>query len=338
MEAKRRGRLNQADIAGRLGVSVSTVSRALANDVGISATVRQDIQAMARTLGYKAKRAIDRVADWRATVFVGIGSATSGLSGFYLDIVEGMRSAAADHGLALDIKLVNESVVPFDAIRRQAEGSEMSGVLLAGIDASDEFAAWCVERQMPVVLVNGSDPLMRLSSVSPANYYGAFRATRRLLDAGHRKLLHFTHKSRPTILQRRRGFEAAVASQTGAKGTVINSDDMKAAEFSKRLIAGDFDVTGLFVWNDIVAVEILDAIGAGSKLPSHFSVIGFDDLPIAAFATPRLSTMHVDRAAIAAGAIRLLHQQLAGDRTVQHLEIGVSAVEGGTIHRLGGRK
>jgi DNA-binding LacI/PurR family transcriptional regulator len=336
VDSKRRGRLNQADIAGRLGVSVSTVSRALANDAGISAAVRQDIQTLARTLGYKGKRAMERSTGWRATVFVGIGSATSGLSGFYLDIVEGMRSAAADGGLALDIKLVNESAVSFDVIRRHAEVSGANGLLLAGIDASDEFAAWCLSAEMPVVLVNGSDPQMRLSSVSPANYYGAFQATTRLLDAGHKKLLHFTHKSRPTILQRRRGFEAAVAARPGSKGLVINSDDMRTAEFAKRLAAGEFDATALFAWNDVVAVELLDAI-AGSKLPKHFSLVGFDDLPIAGYATPRLSTMHVDRAAISAGAIRLLHQQLAGDRTQQHLEIGVRAVEGGTIHKLVGR-
>ena len=335
VETKRRGRLNQADIAGRLGVSVSTVSRALANDGGISAAVRQDIQTLARTLGYKGKRAIDR-AGWRATVFVGIGSATSGLSGFYLDIVEGMRSAAADSGLALDIKLVNESAVSFDVIRRHAEETESNGLLLAGIDASDDFAAWCLASEMPVVLVNGSDQQMRLSSVSPANYYGAFQATARLIDAGHKKLLHFTHKSRPTILQRRRGFEAAVAVRS-AKGQVINSDDMRVADFTKRLVAGEFDATALFAWNDVVAVELLDAISGSTKLPKHFSLIGFDDLPIAGYATPRLSTMRVDRPAIAAGAIRLLQQQLAGDRTQQHLEIGVRAVEGGTIHRLQGR-
>jgi DNA-binding LacI/PurR family transcriptional regulator len=337
VESRRRGRLNQADIAGRLGVSVSTVSRALSNDSGISATVRQDIQTLARTLGYKAKRALDRTGGWRATVFVGIGSATGGLSGFYLDIVEGMRSAAADSGMALDIKLVNESAVQFDVIRRHAEQSETNGLLLAGIDASDDFAAWCMSTEMPVVLVNGSDPLMQLSSVSPANYYGAFQATQRLLQAGHRRLLHFTHKARPTILQRRRGFEAAVASVAGAKGQVINSDDMRTPEFSKRLVAGEFDATALFMWNDVVAVEILDAISGRSKLPAHFSVVGFDDLPIAAYATPRLSTMYVNRPAISAGAIRLLHQQIAGDRTVQHLEIGVTAVEGATIHQMPGK-
>jgi DNA-binding LacI/PurR family transcriptional regulator len=335
VETRRRGRLNQADIANRLGVSVSTVSRALANDAGISAPVRQDIQALARTLGYKGKRAIDRTHGWRATVFVGIGSATSGLSGFYLDIVEGMRSAAADSGMALDIKLVNEASVPFDVIRRHAEESGTNGLLLAGIDASDDFAAWCLGTETPVVLVNGSDPLMRLSSVSPSNYYGALQATTRLLDAGHRKLLHFTHKSRPTIVQRRRGFEAAVAARPGTRGQVINSDDMRTAEFARRLVAGEFDATALFVWNDVVAVELLDAISGSSKLPKHFSLIGFDDLPIASYATPRLSTMHVDRAGIAAGAIRLLTQQLAGDRTQQHLEIGVRPVEGGTIHRIG---
>ena len=118
---------------------------------------------------------------------------------------------------------------------------------------------------------------------------------------------------------------------------MINSDDMRVADFTKRLVAGEFDATALFAWNDVVAVELLDAISGSTKLPKHFSLIGFDDLPIAGYATPRLSTMRVDRPAIAAGAIRLLQQQLAGDRTQQHLEIGVRAVEGGTIHRLQGR-
>jgi DNA-binding LacI/PurR family transcriptional regulator len=119
---------------------------------------------------------------------------------------------------------------------------------------------------------------------------------------------------------------------------VINSDDMRVPDFSRRLVGGEFDATALFMWNDVVAVEILDAISGGSKLPEYFSVIGFDDLPIAAYATPRLSTMYVDRAGIAAGAIRLLHQQIAGDRTVQHLEIGVRPVEGATIHKLPGKR
>ncbi|HTN62463.1 MAG TPA: LacI family DNA-binding transcriptional regulator, partial [Devosia sp.] len=198
-------RTNQADIAEQLGVSVSTVSRALANESGISNTVRREVQRMARTLGYKSKHAVGLATDKRAVALVPLGSATSGLSGFYFGIVEGMRAAAAAAGMSLDVRLINEHSVTLDLIKRQIAQADANGVLLAGIDAWDELAAWCSEANVPAVLVNGSDPQMRLSSVSPANFYGAFSATQRLVAAGHRRILHYTHGERPTILQRRRG-------------------------------------------------------------------------------------------------------------------------------------
>jgi DNA-binding LacI/PurR family transcriptional regulator len=330
----RRGkRLNQADIAERLGVSVSTVSRALANEASISPTVREDVRQMALTLGYRSKRPWVEAAQRRIAAFVPLGGATSGLSGFYFGIVEGMRAAASRAGLALDVRLIDETSLSLGAMKRQVAEGGSAGLLLAGIDATDELVAWCAAEDLPVVLVNGSDPLMRVSSVAPANFYGAYCATRRLLDAGHRKIIHFTHRSRPTIVQRARGFEAAVASVDGAEGTMIDAADLPRSDFIARLLAGKYEATALFLWNDIVAVHVLEALN-GAALTARYSLVGFDDLPIASLATPRLSTMHVDREAIGAAAIRLLRQQIDGERTVQQLEIGVSPVEGHTIRPL----
>lgn len=331
--SKRGKRLNQSDIAERLGVSISTVSRALANEAGISPTVRDDVRQMARTLGYRSKRSGATLLDRKVCAFVPLGGATSGLSGFYFGIIEGMRSAAVHAGMSLDVRLINENALSLDALKRQVSEVGAVGLLLAGIDATDELVAWCTEEDLPVVLVNGSDPLMRVSSVAPANFYGAYSATRRLLDAGHRSIIHYTHRSRPTIIQRRRGFEAAIGSVEGAKGTVINGVDLPREEFTARLIAGEYDATALFLWNDIVAVQVLEAL-SGAGLARRYSIVGFDDLPIASLATPRLSTVHVDRTAIGTAAIRLMRQQMEGDRTVQQLEIGVSAVAGETVHAI----
>lgn len=331
--SKRGKRLNQTDIAERLGISVSTVSRALASESGISPAVRDDVRQLARTLGYRSKRAGATLLDRRVSAFVPLGGATSGLSGFYFGIVEGMRTAAAHAGMSLDVRLINESALSLETMKRQVKELGATGLLLAGVDASHEMVAWCADEDLPVVLVNGSDPGMRLSSVSPANFYGAFAATRRLLDHGHRDVIHYTQPARPTIMERMRGFEAAVASVAGVTGTVISSVDVPRAEFTARLIAGDYEATALFLWNDIVAVQVLEAL-SGAGLEGRFSIVGFDDLPIASLATPRLSTMHVDRDAIGAAAIRLLRQQLEGDRSVQQLEIGVTAVQGETIHSL----
>lgn len=329
-------RANQADIAERLGVSVSTVSRALANEIGISDAVRRDVQRMARTLGYKSKHGTAAASgNKKAVALVPLGSATSGLSGFYFGIVEGMQAQAASVGMTLDVRLVNESSVTLELIKKQIAQADAGGVLLAGIDAWDELASWSAEAEVPVVLVNGSDPNMRVSSVSPANYYGAYMATQRLLDAGHRKILHYTHRYRPTIRQRQRGFEQAIARTPGAVGTIVNTDERHTRELLDDLLAGKHDVTAAFIWNDIAAVEMLEGIyGADSPLPRYFSIIGFDDLPLAGMATPRLSTTQVDREAIGRGAVRLLAEHMDGEAAVQQLEIGVSMVEGETVWTL----
>lgn len=329
-------RANQSDIAQRLGVSVSTVSRALANEIGISDAVRAEVQRVARTLGYKSKHGVGpATGDKRAVALVPLGSATSGLSGFYFGIVEGMREQAAASGMALDVRLVNESTVTLDLIQKQVAQADAGGILLAGIDAWDELTEWSAEADVPVVLVNGSDPQMRVSSVAPANYYGAYIATQRLLDAGHRRILHYTHRYRPTIRQRQRGFEQAIAKTPGATGIIVNSDERRTGELLAEILAGKHDVTAVFIWNDIAAVEMLEALYAPeSPLPPGFSIIGFDDLPLAGMATPRLSTTRVDREAIGRGAVRLLAEHMDGERAVQQLEIGVTMVEGETVFTL----
>lgn len=291
---------------------------------------------MARSLGYKSKHIAAAVnSDKRAVALVPLGSATSGLSGFYFGIVEGMRAQAAEVGMSLDVRLVNEHTVTLDMIRKQIGKADAGGLLLAGIDAKEELIEWCQGEGIASVLVNGSDPGMRMSSVAPANFYGAYIATQRLLNAGHRRILHYTHRYRPTILQRQRGFEAAIAATPGAVGSIVNTADRAPLDLLADLLAGKHDVTALFSWNDIAAVEMLDALYApDSPMPKGFSIIGFDDLPLAGMATPRLSTMAVDRESIGRGAVRLLDQHMDGEATVQQLETGVTTIAGETVFAI----
>lgn len=118
----------------------------------------------------------------------------------------------------------------------------------------------------------------------------------------------------------------------GAEGIIVNTADRDTSGLLADLLAGKHDVTAMFCWNDIAAVEMLEAIYApDSPLPKGFSMIGFDDLPLAGMATPRLSTMRVNREAIGRGAVRLLGQHMEGETAVQQLQIGVSMVEGETV-------
>lgn len=328
-------RASQADIAEKLGVSVSTVSRALANEIGISDAVRADVQRVARMMGYKSKHPPAGLRlDKRALALVPINSAVGSLASFYYDIVEGMRAQAEALGLVLDVRLVNEDLVTLDFVRRQVSKTGANGLILAGIDPDEALAQWVLDNELALVLANGSDPLMRFSSVCPANFYGAYQATQHLIDAGHRKILHYTYRHRPTILQRRRGFEAAVAANPGTEGVVVISNEHTSKDLLASLLDGKYDVTAVFCWNDSVAVTMVESL-LGQDLPMRtgFSIMGFDDLPIAGMASPRLSTVRVDREALGRGVVRLLANRLDGELAVQQLEIGLSLIDGETVHR-----
>lgn len=329
-------RASQADIAAELGVSVSTVSRALANEAGISDAVRRDVVRVARTIGYKSKHPVAiGTLDKRAIALVPLNSAVGSLASFYHGIVEGMRAQAGTMGIALDVRLIHEDMVTLDFVQREVSKAGANGVILAGIDPEEDMAAWAVEKDISLVLANGTDPLMRFNSVAPANFYGAFMATQHLLDHGHRKILHFTYPYRPTILERQRGFEAAIAACPGAEGTVVVSNAYSAKQLLGDLLAGKYDATAVFCWNDGVAVTMVEALlGQDSPMPAGFSLMGFDGLPIATMANPRLSTVEVDREAIGRGAVRLLANAIDGEHRVQQLEIGLTLVKGETVRRL----
>lgn len=329
-------RASQGDIAALLNVSVSTVSRALANEIGISDAVRRDVQRVARSLGYKSKHPIvSSKLDKRALALVPLNSAIGNLASFYHGIVEGMRSQSVEAGIAIDVRLVQEDMVTLDFVKKQVAKSGANAVVLAGIDPDDEIAQWSADADIPIILANGSDPQMRFSSVSPANFYGAYMATKYLLDHGHRKILHYTYHHRPTIRQRRRGFEAAIADHPDAEGTLVISNEHSSRELLSGLLDKKYDATAVFCWNDSVAVTMVEALlGPESPMPENFSLIGFDDLPIANMASPRLSTIRVDREAIGRGVVQLLASQFQGEQAVQQLEIGVSLVEGETVHLL----
>lgn len=329
---------NQATIARQLGVSISTVSRALANEPGISDSVRVEVQELARAIGYRTKRAAGTGPRMRMAALFPVRSLTGGMSGFYEGIAASMRAAASAAEIDLDIRLVSEPMVTPDRIERYLAHCESTCLLLAGCDPTDELADWALAHQIRLVLVNGSDPQMRFSSVAPSNFYGGRLATEQLLAAGHRRIVHLTHQNRHTIFERTRGFEAAIAACPGAYGRVVTVPPRRhPAELMAELIGQDAGFTAVFCMNDLIAVDVLEGLDAlRGDLPESFSVIGFDDLPCAGMTSPRLSTIRVDREAIGRTAIALAQRRHdGGSAPIEQVELGLSVVRGGTIRLHG---
>lgn len=331
-------RLRQADIASRAGVSISTVSRVLANEPGISASVRRQILAVAAELGYPLKPA---AAPFAALALIASDSATGGLSVFYEGVVEGLRLEAAERGVPFAVRLLREARMRPDTVAQHLADTGADSLFLVGIDPSPALREWQRATGTPMVLVNGTDPLLQFDGVSPANFFGAFLAADRLIAAGHRRILHVTGAHRQTIRERVRGFEAALAA-AGAEGRLVplsfhGDAGREAHAATEAVLAEDPGFTAAFCMNDVIAVGVLDAaIEAGRRVPDDFAIVGFDDLPCAAMTDPRLATMRVDRVALGREAIRLMEAR-RGDPAAPARQVchGVVPVPGGSLpHNL----
>ncbi|RYE87551.1 MAG: LacI family transcriptional regulator [Hyphomicrobiales bacterium] len=325
---------NQQDVARAAGVSVSTVSRALANSRSISAELRSHIQQLAADLGYRARGGMETVS---ARVYVTGNVMSGGLVSFYGAVMDGMSEAAREGGITLDVRLV-PPVFDTEKLRRDAEDTPTGGTFLVGLDPTPGIAE-LLPAGHPLILVNGFDPEMRFDCVGPNNFFGAASATQRLLAAGHRHILHLRDQVRWTTLHRQRGFESAIARTEGATAEIIDirdHADAAIAEAVRRKLAGAATWTAVFAVHDNAAIRFIHAMQqAGLKVPEDVSVVGFDNLPPAAMVTPRLATMQVDCAALGRQAIELLQRRLADPAAaIIQVECRVAPVAGGTIAPL----
>lgn len=315
---------------------MSTVSRVLANEPGISEEVRRQILQVATDFGYPAK--INTKTSPGTLALIASDGVTGGLSVFYEGIVDGLRSAATEYGMPFEIRLVREAKATPETVQGLMESVGAQGLFLVGIDPADMLCKWLEESRTPVVLVNGTDPKLRFDGVSPSNFFGAYAATRRLLDAGHRRILHLTGSHRHTIRERVRGFEAAVASQEGAEARIVPlsfqiNASIEAHTATLAALAADPGFTAAFCMNDFIAVGVLEAVTEmGLRVPGDFAIVGFDDLPCALMANPRLATMRVARVALGREAIGLMHSRFNDrDAPARHICHAVVPVAGGTL-------
>ncbi|MBQ0821409.1 LacI family DNA-binding transcriptional regulator [Microvirga sp. HBU67558] len=335
-------RPRQTDIARFAGVSVSTVSRVLANEPGISTNVRDQVIRIASELGYNVRPVPSpQPQNQRSVALIPVDQATGGLGVFYEGILSGLRGAAARSGGTLLPRLVRSASLKVSELKQTLSETEAAGVFLVGIDPPDDLCDWLSDSGLPTVWVNGNDPSLQFDCVSPANFYGARLATQHLIAAGHRRILHFTMSHRHTIRERVRGFEAA-AAKAGVATRIVQlpatapRTSTAACEAMEAILLEDEGFTAAFCMNDMMAVGIMEAVtNHHLSIPQDFAVMGFDDLPCASMTTPRLTTMQVDREAIGQEAYYLMQRRIADPGAdPRKVELAVRLVEGATVQAL----
>lgn len=309
-------RVTMADVAREAGVSLMTVSRAINDKDGISESTRDRIQAIVERLGYRPSEiARSLVTDRTGTIGLVV---IDNSNPFFSEVARGVEHEAYAQGYNVFLCNTEEDIEREQAVLRSLEEKRVDGVLLCSPRLDEAALRSALRRHAAVVMINRrlGDP--RFGVIAVDDERGGRIATEHLLNRGHRIIGYLTGPERSYSGQlRARGYRSALvaAGITPCAGwerpclPVVES----GREAAYDLLTAQPDMTALFCYNDLSAVGALQACAdLGRRVPDDVAVVGFDDVPLAAWVTPSLTTCHVPMYDLGNQAVRLLLDHIRG--------------------------
>jgi LacI family transcriptional regulator len=313
-----------ADVAHRARVSTATVIRVLAGHGRARPETRERVFAAARELGYRPS-GVARSLRQRATRTLGL-IVTDIENPFFPQLVRAVEDAAHDLGYA--ILLCNAADDP----ERETDYLDLlvdrwvDGVVIAASSLGERHREWLEGAPLPIILVNSTDHEIGLSTISSDNRSGGELAARHLAELGHRRLgLIGAPPPRNGDSPARLAGAQEALDAAGIDGSAIQVviDDAVVAggqRAAARILGHDAGVTALVAYNDLMAIGAMRAVrAAGLRVPTDVSVVGFDDVDLAAYVDPPLTTVAQATSEMGHWAVTQLASELA-DRATTRLD------------------
>jgi LacI family transcriptional regulator len=302
------------DVAQRAGVSVATVSRVINRSGVVSEETRRRVEAASAELRYHPHGAARSLITRRTDAF---GVVLPDLYGeFFSEVIRGMDPLAQESGYHLLLSSSHDD-------RRQIEFAlgamrgRVDGLIVMSPNVGGRELAPSLPPDLPVVLLNCDVQGSPFHAINVDNYGGALSLVRHLVGLGHRRIAMVKGvETNFDARERLRGFRAALAETDGAvEGMEAAGDFTEAGGWraARELAALDRRPTAVFCANDSMAVGALSALSAaGLRVPDDVAVAGFDDIPIARYLAPPLSSVRVDVHRLGARAVELLCNAVSG--------------------------
>ena len=298
--AVRKPRVTIRDVADRVGVHPSTVSRVMnpATRARITPEIVEKVTAAAAQLGYMPNRTAQGLRTNRTqTIGVLIPDITNPL---FPPIIRGIEDTLWTAGYTAILgNTDNIAARERDAVATM-RARQVDGLILATARRDDPGVARCVSDGLPVVLVNRTADIAGVSSVVNDDALGIGLAVRHLKALGHRRIAHIAGPSSlSTGKIRRRSFEAAMKAEAMSadpdlivEATAFSEDAGERA--ASGLIAKRIPFTAIVAANDLIALGAYEALsGAGLACPEAVSVTGYNDMPFVDRLRPPLTTVRI---------------------------------------------
>ncbi|MBS3178693.1 MULTISPECIES: LacI family DNA-binding transcriptional regulator [Pseudoclavibacter] len=297
-----------AVIAEQASVSLSTVSKVLNGRKGVSAGTRERVEQLLHEHGYLRPGDFGRSGGLIEVVV------EQGLSSMWaLEIVRGVEAIARQQGLSIVLTQTQARHDPGAAWIDGVARRRPVAVILVLTDLSADHKRRLQTRNIPFVLIDpAGSPDADVSSVGATNWAGGVAATEYLISLGHRELGIITGPSDMLCTHARlSGFRHAVenAGLSLKPGRIVPGDFTRDSGVAAglRLLGGPDRPSAVFCSNDMEALGVYEAARRlGLSIPDDVSVVGFDDIPLAGWITPGLTTITQPLEQMASEAVKIV--------------------------------
>lgn len=321
------------DIAHRAGVSQSTVSRALRNSPLVSKETREKIKNIARELNYKVDKNASNLRQQQSKtlallLFEDPTSDDSMINPFFLSMLGSITRATANAGYDL---LVSFQQFSDDWHADFEDTHKADGIILLGYGEFMEYRSklQALEEQNTHFVrwgaINESHPGLVIGS---NNYQGGRNITRHLISLGHKNFVFIggADNNSPEFLERFNGFNDAlkeaglIAENQRAKHWDAISTEHSGYNVAKAMVESGAKVDAILCASDLIAIGVLTALkDSGVSVPDDIAVAGYDNIPLAPFTNPPLTTVKQNTKLAGELLVDALVSQIEGQPGESHL-------------------
>ncbi|WP_308796956.1 LacI family DNA-binding transcriptional regulator [Agromyces silvae] len=286
-------RVTLAEVADEAGVSLSTISKVLNGRADVSPTTRARVEQLLADRGYRRRNGRAEHRDLIELVFHELDPIWS------MELIDGVGKVAKQHGLSVVLTVSGSRHSPAPDWIEGVMRRRPAAVVLVFSDLAPEYREQLRSRAIPFVIVDpAGDPSADAPSVGSANWSGGLAATRHLIELGHRRIAAITGpEDMMCSLARVDGYRTAMNSA----GLAIDPAWIRFGDFhvsggrdrARELLARPDRPTAIFAGSDMQALGVMEAARElGIRVPDELSIVGYDDIPLARWLTPRLTTVH----------------------------------------------
>ncbi|KNE22340.1 LacI family DNA-binding transcriptional regulator [Virgibacillus pantothenticus] len=317
------------DVAKLAGVAISTASYALNNSNKVSQATKEKVEAAAKSLNYKKN---GFASDLKRTKTNTIALILSDLSGpFYSELIQGVQDVTTANGFDLiacsSIGGANSTATKFLQEKR------VDGAIILAHNISDEVTLQSARKGFPLVVLDRKLDSDFVYNIEVDNTHGGYLATEHLIQNGHREIAYVSgpYNSHDNNL-RFQGYMNALNDHGIAyqpKWKIIGDFTREGGyRTTKMLIAQRKFPHAIFYSNDEMAIGGLEALRENNiSVPDDISIIGFDDIQLAEYVSPPLSTIKQPKYEAGSLAVHVIFQLLAGEKVDHHYTLSTELVK-----------